>query len=131
MAEVSPLGMEGDRERSLDRMVSIRLHVAEESPALSQAGEVTTNFKRWVSTDALGMQSNGITEMAAREFLPSSAASLGVSNGIPLGNGVKKERGDQVLTNISENGAVLNNKAGRKPVKKRWRIKRIFGIKKN
>ena len=139
MAEVFPL--EGERGESLQRMLSIRLHVAEEFPFVGEAGEVTTNFKRWVSTDALSVHSNNTTESAVKGLPPVSANNPLVLNEIPHSNGkrknknIKKKREGNVdvhSADVSENGSVIiSREATKRHIKKRWRIKRIFGISKN
>lgn len=142
MAEVFPLESERDEGVSLQRMLSVRLHVAEEFPSVGEAREVTTNFKRWVSTDALSVCSNNTTtESAVKGLSPLSAKNPSVLNGIPHSNGKrknknikKKEEGkvDVHSAGISENESIIiSREATKRHVKKRWRIKRIFGISKN
>ena len=141
MAEVFPLESERDEGSSLQRMLSIRLHVAEEFPSVVEAGEVMTNFKRWVSTDALSVRSNNTTQSSVNGSLPGSAKNPTVPNGIPHSNSkcknknIKKKREGKVdvhSADVSENGSiVISKEATKKHVKKRWRIKRIFGISRN
>ena len=142
MAEVEPTGK--DSRISLGRMVSIRLHVAEEAPTISQdrQGEegqqqaMTTNFKRWVSTDALSVQRSDDNDSTTQsrspvERMPPSSGSTRSRGSIP--NGFPKEGKVGIRSNISENGSVLNSKEAKgkrhHQAKKRWKIKRIFGIK--
>ena len=145
MAEVEPTGK--DDRISLGRIVSIRLHVAEEAPVISkdrQGGEgqavTTTNFKRWVSTDALHVQrsdrddntSTTQSRSSVEGMLPSSGSTTSSSRG-RTPNRFPKEGKVGIHSEISENGSVLNNsreaKGKRLHAKKRWKIKKIFGIK--
>ncbi len=148
MAEVEPTGK--DSRLNLGRMVSIRLHVAEEAPVIShkdrrgeegqlQEAITTTNFKRWVSTDALSVQRNDDDNDSTThpsEGMPLSSGSItrsrgSIPNGLPNKEG---KAGIRSYNNISENGSVLNNKEAKggkrhHHAKKHWKIKRIFGIK--
>ena len=149
MAEVEPTTGENSR-MSLGRMVSIRLHVAEEAPVISQKdrqGEegqlqeeaIATNFKRWVSTDALSVRRNddnvsNSTTQHPVEGMPPSSGSITRSRGsIPNGLSNKEGKVGTRSYNISENGSVLNGKEAKGKrhhhAKKHWKIKRIFGIK--
>ena len=147
MAEVEPTAGE-DSRMSLGRMVSIRLHVAEEAPVISQKdrqGEegqlqqekTATNFKRWVSTDALSVwrnDGNDSTTQHPVEGMPPSSGSITRSRGsIPNGLSNKEGKVGTRSNNISENGSVLNSKEAKGKrhhhAKKHWKIKRIFGIK--
>ena len=144
MAEVCPT--EKDGGPCLNRMLSIHLHVSEEPVAVGETGgDVTTNIKRWVSTDVLGGGQNGDgrdLSTSVQKQLPQSldVATVQVSNGrLSNGktnrnnykkNGKKNGTVDVHLSDISEHGSVLNKESsGKRHVKKRWRIKRIFGIK--
>ena len=134
MAEVEPTGKDG--RISLDRMVSIRLHVTEEAPVISEArqgGErqTTTTVKRWLSTDALNAQRSDSTTQSAVEGVPplSKSTTRGrITNRFLPNNkvGVRVNRSE-----ISENSSVLNKetKGKRHSGKKHWKIRRIFGIK--
>lgn len=131
MAEVCPAGKDKGGI-SLARMVSVRLHVVEERPA-SGAGQVTTsnNFKRWVSTDALNTHSNNnySTNTSAVESTQHIMSSDVVTpNGfLPIHKeGKINEHSTQT---VSESGSVLHRETGKRHAKKRWKIKRIFGIK--
>ena len=147
MAEVEPTAGE-DSRMSLGRMVSIRLHVAEEAPVISQKdrqGEegqlqqekTATNFKRWVSTDALSVWRNddndGTTQHPVEGMPPSSRSITRSRGSIPNGLSNKEGKVGTRSNNISENGSVLNSKEAKGKrhhhAKKHWRIKRIFGIK--
>lgn len=150
MAEVEPTTGE-DSRMSLGRMVSIRLHVAEEAPVISQKdrqGEegqlqqqekTATNFKRWVSTDALSVWRNDDNDSTTQhpvEGMPPSSRSIMRSKG-SIPNGLSNKEGKvgtrSRSNNISENGSILNNKEAKGKrhhhAKKHWKIKRIFGIK--
>lgn len=147
MAEVEPTAGK-DGRLSLGRMVSIRLHVAEEAPVISQKdrqGEegqeaITTNFKRWVSTDALNVQRSvshdkDSTTQTVDEGMPPLSGSITRSReSIPDGFPNKEGKIGIHSENISENGSILRGKEakGRRNhhhPKKHWKIKRIFGIK--
>lgn len=159
MAEVEPTAGK-DGRISLGRMVSIRLHVAEEPLVISnrdrrsrggEGQEVTaaTNFKRWVSTDALSVQRSdhrkdaATTTQSVEGMTPSSTGSTTTTTSrsrgsIPNGFLSKEGKsGNQSNHITSENGSVLNSKETNKgkrhhhqhQAKKRWKIKRIFGIK--
>ena len=138
MAEIEPTGKDG--RISLSRMVSIRLHVAEEVPVIRNDGrQVTTNFKRWISTDALNEHGSQSRSAAAAddEGLPPSSSREKMANGTPPNTKEGKVTGPHIhgSSEISENGSIVNNKPakGKKPhtagTKKRWKIRRIFGIR--
>lgn len=135
MAEVFPLDSEIGEGTSLKRMVSIRLHVAEEIPTVSEAGEVTTNLKRWLSTDALSVHSNSTAESTVKRLPPVSAKNPVMPNGISHSSSnrknEKKGRGKIDVHNSEVSEIIVSTEASKKhvKVKKRWRIKRIFGIK--
>ena len=143
MAEVEPTGK--DSRISLGQMVSIRLHVAEEAPVISKdrRGEegqqaITTNFKRWVSTDALSVRRSDDNDSTTQSrspverMPPLSGSTMTTSRG-SIPNGFPKEGKVGIRSDISENGLVLNSKESKGKrhhhAKKRWKIKRIFGIK--
>lgn len=129
MAEVLPAERHG--AGSFGRMLSIRLHVTEEAPVTGEAGEVTTHFKRWVSTDTLHVQRCGTAESADTRLPRSSNNMLTpeLANGIARNNSRKSGAIDVNTTDISESGSVLNKRSEKRAGKKRWKIKRIFGIK--
>ena len=146
MAEVEPTGK--DDHISLGRMVSIRLHVAEEASIISKdkqgeegKGVTTANFKRWVSTDTLHVQRSGKDDntsttqsrSTAVEGMPPSSGSTTMLLRGRTPNRFPKEGKVGVHSDISENGSVLNTnqeaKGKRSHAKKRWKIKKIFGIK--
>lgn len=150
IAEVYPT--ERDGTFGFNRMLSIHLHVTEEPVSINEAGEVTTSLKRWLSTDAVAAQKSDNTqtpppplpcncdEQQQEHRSPKGASSTQSPNGSLVkaksnSNEKKKKnkkRNGTVNGNpaeISEHGSVLNKDSGKRHVKKRWRIKRLFGIK--